>query len=407
MTTYRELNLALTEQCESLRDEAHHFATEVMRPAAMAIDRGAEAHPFSVAESRLVQVLKAAYGLGYHLALIPERHGGLGWPAIGVHILLEELGWGSAGITLSLVASSMPAMAVIADGRPELIARFVKPFAENRDASWIGCWALSEPRHGSDHFLVGGDEFRYPTATAQLVARSDGQEYVIEGQKASWVTNGGIATHALCSAAIEPSKAAHRFFLIPLALPGISREGPFAKLGQREMNQGALVFDNVRVPRDCALRGEGFEQEVARLLAIAHSSMAAVISGTARAAYEEALAHSKRRWQGGKRICEHQLVQERLFEMFSEVEACRALSRATLVYNWESAIPSLENAIAAKTYCTRTAFQVADRAMQIFGADGFTTGNLIEKLFRDTRVSTVQQGANEVLGLAGAHRIIE
>jgi alkylation response protein AidB-like acyl-CoA dehydrogenase len=363
-------------------------------------------HTLSVAEPRLVAVLKAAYGLGYHLSLIPERHGGLGLSAIGVHILLEELGWGSAGIGLSLVASSVPAMAVIADGRPELIARHVKPFVENRDATWIGCWALSEPRHGSDHFLVGGPEFRYPTATAQLVARSDGHDYVIEGQKASWVTNGGIATHALCSAAIEPSKAAHRLFLIPLASRGISREESVSKLGQQEMNQGALVLDNVKIARDCALNGEGFEQDVARLLAFVHSAMAAVITDTARVAYEEALAHSKR-WQGGKRICEHQLVQERLFKMFTEVEACRALSRATLVYNWESGSPSLENAIAAKTYCTRTAFQVADQAMQMFGAEGFTFGNLIEKLFRDTRVSTIQQGANDVLGLAGAHRIIE
>jgi len=66
MATYRELSLGLPKQCESLRDEVHHFALEVMRPAAMAIDRGAQAHPFSVAEPRLVQVLKAAYGLGYH-----------------------------------------------------------------------------------------------------------------------------------------------------------------------------------------------------------------------------------------------------------------------------------------------------------------------------------------------------
>jgi alkylation response protein AidB-like acyl-CoA dehydrogenase len=206
----------------------------------------------------------------------------------------------------------------------------------------MGCWALSEPRHGSDQFLVGSEEFRYPTTRAQLVARANGHDYLIEGQKASWVTNGGIATHALCSAAIEPSNAAHCLFLIPLTTPGISRGEAPGKLGQRDMNQGAIVFDNVRIPRDWALKGEGFEQEVVRLLAITHSSMAAVISGTARAAYEEAVAHSKRRWQGGKRICEHQLVQDRLFQMFSEVEACKALSRATLVYNWESAIPSLE-----------------------------------------------------------------
>jgi alkylation response protein AidB-like acyl-CoA dehydrogenase len=99
-------------------------------------------------------------------------------------------------------------------------------------------------------------------------------------------------------------------------------------------------------------------------------------------------------------------VQERLFEMFTEVEACRALSRATMVYNWDSAKPSLENAIAAKSFCTRTAFKVVNEAMQIFGADGFSAGNLIEKLFRDIRMSLTEQGVNEVLALAGARRLI-
>ncbi len=406
MELYRELSVGLPKQCESLRDEAHHFAAEVIHPAAMALDRMTDPHSIAAPDSPLVQVFKAADGLGYHRAGIPARFGGLGLPPVAFHILLEELGWGSAGITLSLLASSVPVMAVLADGRSELIEQFVKPFVENRDASWIGCWALSEARHGSDHFLVGGGEFRYPTTQPQLIARAEGQEYVIDGHKAPWITNGGIATHALCSVAIEPSKAAQGFLVIPLDLPGISRGEPYGKMGQREMNQGAINFENVRVPRSFMLKGQGFEHEVARMLALGHCSMAAVITGTARAAYEEALAHSKRRHQGGKRICEHQLVQERLFEMFTEVEACRALSRATLIYNWDTATPSLASAIAAKTHCTRAAFQVADKAMQLFGADAFTSGNLIEKLFRDIRLAAVEQGSNEVLGLAGAQHIL-
>jgi alkylation response protein AidB-like acyl-CoA dehydrogenase len=406
METYRELSVELPRQCESLRDEAHRFAAEVVRPAAMAIDRADDPRSVTGADSPLQQVLKAAYGLGYHRAMIPERFGGLGLPPLGIHLLLEELGWGSAGIALSLLASGVPAMAVIADGRPELIERFVKPFVENRDASWIGCWALSEPRHGSDHFLVGGGEFRYPSTGAQLVAHTEAGGCTIEGRKAAWVTNGGIATHALCSVELQPSKAAHAFVLIPLDLPGVSRGEAPKKMGQREMNQGAIAFDQVKAPRDCILKGEGFELEVSRLLTLAHSTMAAVMTGAARAAYEEALAHSKRREQGGKRICEHQLVQANLFEMFTEVEACRALSRATLIYNCQSSSPSLESAIAAKTYCSRAAFQVADQAMGLFGADGFSSGNLIEKLLRDTRVSLAEQGSNEVLGLAGARQLL-
>ena len=403
---YRELSVEFPKQCESIRDETHRFAREIMRPAAMKIDRMADPHAVVASDSPLWPVMKAAYGLGYHRAPLPKRFGGLGLPPIGLHAVLEELGWGSAGIALSLMASSFPALAVIADGRPEMIKQFVKPFTTNRDASWIGCWALSEPRHGSDHFLVGTEEFRYPSTSGQLVARANGQGYTLDGFKASWVTNGGIATHALCSVAIEPSKAARGFLMIPLDLPGISRGEPTAKIGQREMNQGSIVFENVKVPRNLMLKGEGYEQEVAKLLALAHSSMAAVMTGTARAAYEQALEQSKRRDQGGKRISEHQLVQKTLFEMFSEVEACRALSRATMAYNWSATNPSMESAIAAKTFCTRTAFDVANKAIQVFGADGLSTGNPIEKLFRDARVSLIEQGVNEALEIAGARRIV-
>jgi hypothetical protein len=90
---------------------------------------------------------------------------------------------------LSLAASSVPAFAIIQDGRHELIERFVRPFAANRDSSWIDCWVLSEPRHGSDRFLVGSHEFRYPTSSPQTVAGAEGANYVVEGRKTSWIAN--------------------------------------------------------------------------------------------------------------------------------------------------------------------------------------------------------------------------
>jgi acyl-CoA dehydrogenase len=78
-----------------------------------------------------------------------------------------------------------------------------------------------------------------------------------------------------------------------------------------------------------------------------------------------------------------------------------------MTYNWDTGSPSIETAIAAKTFCTQKAFEVANRAVQIFGADGFSRGNLIEKLFRDARVSLVEQGVNEALDIAGALRLIQ
>jgi alkylation response protein AidB-like acyl-CoA dehydrogenase len=134
--------------------------------------------------------------------------------------------------------------------------------------------------------------------------------------------------------------------------------------------------------------------------------MSAVFTGVARAAFEAALDYSRQRIQGGKPICEHQLIQKRLFEMFTKVEACRRLSRAAMEYNDAAAIPALEYAMAAKTFCTQAAFEVASDALQVFGGNGLSKEYGIEKIFRDARASLIEDGTNDMLSIAGARLIL-
>lgn len=409
METYRELGVDFPAQCQSLKEQAHRFAQEVLRPAATAVDRMADATKAIAGGSPLWSALKGAYAHAYHTAAIPQQLGGLGLSGLAMHVLLEELGWGSAGVAVSLLASALPFVALVRDGRGELVDQFVKPFAADRAGSCIGCLALSEPLHGSDSFAIGSEQFRSPSGRGQLVARLDGEHYVINGEKAAWISNGSIATHAVCSVTIEPSKgmSAHGLALVPLDTPGVSRGEPLNKLGQRVLNQGAIVFEQVRIARGLMLRGGGYEPELERIFSFLDSATAAIFTGLARAAFEEALTYSKQRVQGGKAISEHQLVQRHLFDMFTKVEASRALSRAALLHErGASGEPSLEHAIAAKTFCTQAAFEVADGAMQVFGGYGISQGHLSEKLFRDARVALVEHGINDVMSLAGARRIL-
>ena len=244
-------------------------------------------------------------------------------------------------------------------GNPELIERFVKPFVEDREGSRIGCWAITEPQHGSDELIVGTREFHNPKVSGQVVARQEGDYYVINGQKAAWVSNGTIATHASLYLTVEAARgmAGGGVAFVPLNLSGVSKGRPLDKLGQRALNQGEIFFDDVRIPRSYMLLGpEGYESALTATLTFANTSMAAAFTGVARAAYEQALEYSRERVQGGKPICEHQLVQKRLFEMFTKVEASRALSRAAMIYNQTGTSPSLAHAIAAKTFCTQCAF---------------------------------------------------
>ena len=115
----------------------------------------------------------------------------------------------------------------------------------------------------------------------------------------------------------------------------------------------------------------------------------------------------ERRVQGGTAISEHQLVQKRLFDMFAKVEACRALSREVFSYEQKADVPSLEHAIAAKTFCTQAAFEVANDALELFGMRGVSRGSLVEKLFRDARLSLIEKGENDALSLIGANQILQ
>ncbi len=414
MDTYRELSIGIPKEYESIRTTAHRFAKEVMRPAAIELDRMADPKDVIAPNSPLRQVMKKAYGLGYHVAGIPVALGGLGLDPLGSHILHEELAWGSVDLSIAIGVAGFPAMIAGLSGNADLYETIMKPFIEDREAAFIGCWAITEPNHGSDQLMVGTPEFHDPKVKGEVVARTEGDSYVISGQKAAWASNGTIATHAALYLRIEsgsPGAATGMsgggVAVVPLNLPGVSKGKPLNKLGQRALNQGEIFFENVRIPRHyMVVNSDTYEQQTMATLTMANGGMSTAFTGLARAAYEVALDYSKERIQGGRPICEHQLVQKRLFEMFTKVEACRALSRAVTVYNSSSGAPSLQHAIAAKTFCTQASFEVANDALQIFGGNGLSKEYPIEKLFRDARASLIEDGTNEVLSLAGARHIL-
>src|SRR3972149_5861932 len=156
----------------------------------------------------------------------------------------------------------------------------------------------------------------------EVMARLDGDEWVINGQKSAWVSNGTIATHTLGFFCVEQSQgmAGTAVAVVPLGLPGATRGKPLNKLGQRALNQGEIFFDNVRIPRHYMLTGPGSFGGPATdlLLAQANAGMSATFCGVARAAFEEALAYAQQRVPGGAPITAHQLGQARPVDMFPQ-----------------------------------------------------------------------------------------
>jgi alkylation response protein AidB-like acyl-CoA dehydrogenase len=407
--SYLELN-NLTDEEAAVKRLTHKFAADVLRPASLELDMMSDPADVIAEGSPLWAVFREYYKSGQHAVNVPAAAGGVAMSPLARHIHVEELGWGSADFAVGLSVASFPFSFAALSGQPEIMANTVQPFAEDRAARYIGCWAITEPEHGSDTLMVGSPQFSEPGTAGDVRALRDGDGWVIRGQKSAWVSNGTIATHALVFLSLDPElgPAAGGVALIPLDLPGVKKGKPLNKLGQRALNQGEIFFDDVSLPIECMLVGrEGYAHVLDSVLAGANAFMGATFTGVARAALEEALNYARKRVQGGKPISEHQAIQLKLANMFIEVEAARALSRVAMVYNTSASPPSIQHSIASKVFCTQTAFHVASEAVQVFGGYGLAKGVLVEKLFRDARAALIEDGTNEVMSLTAARKIID
>jgi len=403
-----DIDIHLTQEQIQLRENIHKFAEEVLRPAAQTLDRLDDPEQVIAKDSIFWDVFRKAWRLGYHAIGIPADFGGGGLVGVDTHIFCEELGWGSADFAIGIGVAGLP-FVVLATLRPDLLDKYAKPFIEDTEAKIIGCWAITEPQHGSDFLYAGTQTFGGPQVKTQVVAKLDGDAYVLTGQKSAWVSNGTIATHALVFLTIETDDGGigGGVAFVPLDLPGVTRGKPLNKLGQRALNQGEIFFDDMRLPAELMLIDPTmYEFALDTVLAAANAGMGAIFTGVARSAFEEALAYTKVRVQGGKPICEHQLVQKQLFDMFKTVEACRALSRHALAYNAVNIPPQTQYSIASKTFCTDASFEVASTALGLFGGYGLSREYPIEKIFRDARASLIEDGTNDVLSLAGARLVL-
>lgn len=407
---YTDLNLRLTDEQEELKDTLHRFAKEVLRPAGEALDKaGPEAvlspgSPFWRARKKMRE-------MGLHLTFIPERFGGAGMGPMEHHIVWEELGWGSVGLAISQDVDVYPAAWLLrmAPNNQRLIEEVIKPYVDDAEGRMIGCWGLTEPLHGSDMLMAGTPQFKDPSITQSLRARKEGHTWILNGQKSAWISNGPVATHALLFVGIDAAKgmSGGGICVAPLDLPGVSKGPVLKKLGQLDLPQGEVFFDEVRIPEEYMIvTPERYEFWVEQVLAVANCGMASLFTGVARSAFELALDYAKERIQGGRPIAGHQILQKKLFDMFLKVETARAYSRAVVEYCFTTIPAPLAYAVSAKVYATQAAFEVAHDALQTFGGYGLTKEYPIEKIFRDARASMLEDGSSEVLALIGAANIL-
>ena len=412
---YLDLELKLTEDDLAVKRAAQKFVEKIMRPIARELDT-MTAEQVIAKGSPLWDFLKEAFEQGYHCSGMPVEVGGAGLTPLQSYIVNEELGWGSFGLAVQLGVIGMPFALIMGKalltGETELVDKFLKPFCQCKDASMRGCWAITEVEHGSD--LIGSEKeiFSDPNIRWSVQAKQEGEEWVLNGQKSAWVSGATIANYALLFAGVDSSKGMQGggIFFCPLEIEGVTKGKPLEKMGQRDLNQGEIYFDNARIPKNYLLFGPDLYMLLHEsVLAAANAGMGTTATGLARAAFEEALNYAKTRIQGGKPIIEHNSVRQRLAQMFAKVEACRALSRAVRLYNATppNGVRLLEYSVASKITCTQYAFEIANEAIQLFGGNGMCREYLPEKLFRDARATLIEDGNNEILAMAAGRLLGE
>lgn len=410
-------NIRDNEELTMIKNELHRFARDVIRPAAMKLD---QMSPREVAapDSPYFDVMKKIKQMGYHRMLVPEEYGGAMMSPDIFNIFFEEIAWGSVGFATAIGVDMIPTCVMGLVGSPELREEVLVPWMKDEEDNYRGCWSLTDPDRGSDNIIV----MTHPNPEELgikgfLIARPDGDEWVINGVKSYWTSSAPCANWALIHPLIPPHRGPHDMGLavVPLTLPGVSVGPPIDKLGTRDDPQGEIVFDNVRIPEHYMICSDSYisRQLLKCIIANTSCAVASMFVGVARAAFEEAWAYCRQRVQGGKPIIEHQLTKYRLYRMYEKIEVTRQFVRAVTKHVWERVLElqtfdqSTSHALMAQAFAKENAFQIASEALQLFGASGITKEMVIEKIFRDARCGMILDGTCEILGLTAIEDLLD
>jgi alkylation response protein AidB-like acyl-CoA dehydrogenase len=330
--------------------------------------------------------LEKVSGKGIMAMPFPTDLGGLGLPYPVFIAALEMLTKACANTALQVDVQNMVCEGIRLFGNDRQKTEYLLKSGLAQGRKLIA-FALTEPCCGSDANAL------------QTTAVLSGDTYILNGNK-TLITNPGEADLVLVFARTDKGISS---FFVPKGTPGFDVVGDMQKLGFRSNKLSAIRLKDCAVPRENLLGEEGQGIECAKqVLNAGRLSIAAMAVGIAQAAYEKALAYSKRRKAFGETISDFQMIRAKLADMITGINAARLLTyhAAMLREKGEEAVSQISQ---AKLFSSEMALRVCDEAIQIHGGYGYTDGFDVHRHWRDARLLTIGEGTSEILRTLIAH----
>lgn len=370
----RSMNFALGEDIDALQDTVRKFAQEHIAPRAAQIDQSNEFPP---------DLWQKMGDLGLHGITVSEQYGGADMGYLAHTVAIEEISRASASVGLSYGAHSNLCINQINRwGSSEQKQRYLPALVSGEH---VGSLAMSEPSSGSD------------VVSMQLSAEKRNDRYVLNGNK-MWITNGPDANTLVVYGKSDPAAGARGItaFIIEKSMGGFSTGQKLDKLGMRGSNTCELVFDDVDVPFDNVLGEEGKGVNVLMSgLDFERVVLAAGPLGIMAAAMDVVIPYVHERKQFGKAIGSFQLMQGKLADMYTTMNACRAYVYA-VARACDLGETTRKDSAGCILYAAEKATLVALDSIQCLGGNGYINDYPTGRLLRDAKLYEIGAGTSEI-----------
>ena len=373
------LNFQLGEEIDALRDAVHEFAQKEIAPRAAALDKN---------DQFPMDLWRKMGDLGVLGITVGEEYGGANMGYLAHIVAMEEISRASASVGLSYGAhSNLCVNQIRRNGTPEQRSKYLPKLITGEH---VGALAMSETGAGSD--VLG----------MKLRAEDKGGYYLLNGSK-FWITNGPDADTLVVYAKSEPELGARGVtaFLIEKSMKGFSIAQKLDKLGMRGSSTGELVFENVEVPTANVLGGVN---NGAKVLMSGLDYERAVLTGgplgIMQAVMDNVIPYIHDRKQFGQSIGEFQLIQGKVADMYTVLQAARSFAYTVAknldLLGVEHVRQVRKDCASVILWCAEKATWMAGEGIQIFGGNGYINEYPLGRLWRDAKLYEIGAGTSEI-----------